>query len=81
MVPPYAMLLFGGQLEVQHTRNKIVVDGWMYFDTPARVAVLVQELRRELDLLLNRKIEQPRMDISSSPLIDAITRLLVKSGY
>eukprot|EP00946_MAST-07B_sp_MAST-7B-sp1_P000372 g372.t1 len=81
MVPPYAMLLFGGQLEVQHTRNKIVIDGWMYFDAPARVAVLIQELRRELDLLLGRKIEHPEIDISSSPLIDAITRLLVKAGY
>jgi HrpA-like RNA helicase len=81
MVPPYAMLLFGGQLEVQHTRNKIVMDGWMYFDAPARVAVLIQELRRELDLLLGRKIEHPEIDISSSPLIDAIARLLVKAGY
>lgn len=81
MVPPYAMLLFGGQLEVQHQRNKIVVDDWMYFDAPARVAVLIQELRRELDLLLGRKIVNPSINISASPLIDAITRLLVKSGY
>ena len=81
MVPPYAMALFGGSLEVVYTRNKIVVDGWAYFDAPARVGVLVQELRKELSTLLNRKIENPGIDISESPLIDAITRLLTKAGY
>ena len=69
MVPPYAMLLFRGQLEVQHTRNKIVIDGWMYFDAPARVAVLIQELRRNLICCLEGRSSTPK-----STLVLALTR-------
>ena len=81
MVPPYALLLFGGSLRVEHTRNKIVVDDWMYFNTPARVGVLIRELRSELECLLSQKMENPHLEISSSPLIDAVTMLLGKSGF
>ena len=81
MIPPVALLLFGGDVEVMHQRNKIVVDGWMYFDAPARVGVLIRELRRELDALLERKIENPLLDIGASPLIDAMMAMLQSSGY
>lgn len=81
MVPPYALLLFGGKLDVRHASNKIVIDGWMYFDAASVVGVVILELRRALEELLARKIERPEIDVSSSKLIDAITKLLVKSGY
>ena len=81
MVPPYALLLFGGKLDVRHAQNKIVIDGWMYFDAASVVGVDILELRKALDDLLSKKIEDPGIDVSSSKLIDAITKLLVKSGY
>lgn len=81
MVPPYALLLFGGKLDVRHAQNKIVIDGWMYFDAASVVGVVILELRKALDDLLSKKIEDPGIDVSSSKLIDAITKLLVKSGY
>lgn len=81
MVPPYALLLFGGTLDVRHDQNKIVIDGWMYFDAPSVVGVIIQELRKAIEKLLLKKIENPNIDVSSSILIDAITKLLAKSGY
>ena len=81
MVPPYALLLFGGQLDVRHSDNKIVIDGWMHFDVASVVGVVIQELRKSLEELLARKIENPDIDVSSSKLMDAIILLLVKSGY
>ena len=42
--------------------------------------VLVRELREKLDLLLLCKITTPDLDINDSPLIDAITRLLMTDG-
>ena len=67
--------------QVCHAQNKIVIDGWMYFDAASVVGVVIQELRKALDDLLSKKIEDPSIDVSSSKLIDAITKLLVKSGY
>ena len=80
MVPAYALLLFGGRIDVLHERGKIVVDKWMYFQAPARVGVLVRELRKSLDLLLTSKIENPSISISDSPIIDAIQVLLKANG-
>ena len=65
MVPPYALLLFGGKLDVRHASNKIVIDGWMYFDAASVVGVVILELRRALEELLARKIERPEIDVSS----------------
>ena len=80
MVPPYALLLFGGTLDVLHEKGKIVVDKWMYFQAPARVGVLIRELRKSLDLLLSKKIESPSLSISDSPIIDAIQTLMKANG-
>jgi hypothetical protein len=53
----------------------------MYFDAPSVVGVIIQELRKAIEKLLLKKIENPNIDVSSSILIDAITKLLAKSGY
>ncbi len=78
MVSPYAILLFGGKINVLHERGQITVDEWMYFKAPARVAVLVRELRRQLDGLLLRKFENPGLDLNEDgrAIHDAITRLI-----
>lgn len=78
MVSPYALLLFGGEIDVLHQRGQISVDTWMYFKAPARVAVLVRELRRQLNGLLQRKFEDPGLDLNEDGrgIHDAITRLI-----
>jgi ATP-dependent RNA helicase DHX57 len=42
MVPIYSLLLFGGELTVDHENSLVKLDGWATFKAPARVAVLVR---------------------------------------
>ncbi|KAK4538831.1 hypothetical protein CDCA_CDCA20G4856 [Cyanidium caldarium] len=53
-VPTYAVLLFGGDgvIEVQHQQQLITVDRWARFRVPARIGVLVREVRRAMDAAL-----------------------------
>jgi ATP-dependent RNA helicase DHX57 len=81
MVPVYAVLLFGGHITVQHEKGMILVDDWASFKAPARIGVLVRELRAELARLLARKIEDPQTDMSQSKLIDAMHQLLRSDGF
>ncbi|OQR94480.1 ATP-dependent RNA helicase [Achlya hypogyna] len=80
MVAPYALLLFGGALQVHHEKGLIVVDDWIKFTAVARIGVLVKSLRFHLDRFLTKKIEEPTLDISQSSLVDAICHLLVTEG-
>ncbi|XP_045053038.1 ATP-dependent DNA/RNA helicase DHX36 isoform X2 [Desmodus rotundus] len=60
-VSPYCLLFFGGDISIQKDNDQetIAVDEWIVFQSPARIAHLVKELRRELDALLQEKIESP----------------------
>ncbi|XP_021572162.1 ATP-dependent RNA helicase DHX36 isoform X3 [Carlito syrichta] len=61
-VSPYCLLFFGGDISIQKDNGQetIAVDEWIVFQSPARIAHLVKELRKELDTLLQEKIESPR---------------------
>ncbi|KAJ0411570.1 hypothetical protein ATCC90586_004220 [Pythium insidiosum] len=80
MVNPYALLLFGGALEVAHEKNLLVLDGWIRFQAVARIGVLIKAMRRQLDALLTRKIADPALDISQSELVTAMSHLLKSEG-
>uniref|UniRef100_A0A5F8HEV5 ATP-dependent DNA/RNA helicase DHX36 n=2 Tax=Monodelphis domestica TaxID=13616 RepID=A0A5F8HEV5_MONDO len=60
-VSPYCLLFFGGDISIQKDKDQetIAVDEWIVFQSPARIAHLVKELRKELDALLQEKIENP----------------------
>lgn len=75
-VSPLALLLFGGEVAVHHDRGTVTVDGQITFDAPGRVAVLVRELRAELDKLLMRKIAEPAFEIQHHPILRQIVSLL-----
>mmetsp|Transcript_54255 Transcript_54255/g.118311 ORF Transcript_54255/g.118311 Transcript_54255/m.118311 type:complete len:89 (+) Transcript_54255:3-269(+) len=64
MVTPFPLLLFGGEITVQHARQTISVDSWIEFAAPPRVAVLIKHLRREIDRLLLRKIAAPDLELA-----------------
>eukprot|EP00850_Spirogloea_muscicola_P006660 SM000032S12044 [mRNA] locus=s32:111779:119402:- [translate_table: standard] len=82
MVPAYGLLLFGGgDIGVRHERKLISLDGWMEFEAPARIAVLIRELRGRVASLLADKIGNPALDISSSPVIASLVRLLATDGF
>jgi hypothetical protein len=63
-IDPYALLLFGGQIKVQHRSNRIIVDQWLAVASSPKTAVLVKQLRERLDALLERKIDAPHAPLS-----------------
>ena len=67
--------------QVDHKAGTVTVDGWIKFKAPARVAVLVKRLRRELDAALQLKISDPSgFDITKAPVAAAIERLVATDG-
>ncbi|XP_069831568.1 ATP-dependent DNA/RNA helicase DHX36 [Dendropsophus ebraccatus] len=84
-ISPYSLLFFGGDISIQKDQDQdtIAVDEWIVFQSPARIAQLVKDLKTELDSLLKEKIENPQPvdwdDLQSrdcavlSAIIDLIT--------
>ena len=58
VVAPEALLLFGGNLEVQHANARVVMGGWMKFRCDAPVAVLFKYLRVALDADFAKRIQR-----------------------
>ena len=81
MVPAYALLLFGGDVDVRHERGTLALDGWAEFEAPARIAVLVRELRAGVDRLLAAKVADPALDIAASPAVTALLQLVRSDGF
>ena len=79
MVSPYAMLLFGGILRVNAASETIAVGTaeWVRFRAEPRIGALLKMLRQALAGLLADKIERPHLDLTQSPILDAIARLLL----
>jgi len=76
----YALLLFGGPLEVRASEELVVIDGWARLSANARIGALVGGLRRKVDDLLSRKVREPSMDIAGSVEMKIIVSLLKSDG-
>ncbi|KAJ1384806.1 P-loop containing nucleoside triphosphate hydrolase [Sesbania bispinosa] len=64
-ISDYALLLFGGNLIPNKNGEGIeMLGGYLHFSASKSVIELIRKLRGELDKLLNRKIEEPGLDIS-----------------
>ena len=57
VVAPEALLLFGGNLEVQHANARVIMDDWIKFRCDAPVAVLLKYLRFARDDDFARRIQ------------------------
>jgi hypothetical protein len=68
-------------ITVQHEQELIIVDEWIKFNAPARIAVLVKEIRNEFLQLLDAKIKEPSFDVSTSDLVDVVTKLIMNDGF
>ena len=55
-VHPFAVLLFGDPI-VKHLERMVVVDDWMNVGMSAQTGVILCELRKQVDVLLQRMIE------------------------
>ena len=79
----YALCLFAGRkLIVDVDDNLITLDGWIKFRVASRVGTLLKQLRHHLDRLLAAKVDRPSLSVSSttSPVLDAITRIISTNG-
>ena len=76
----YALLLFGGPLEVQARNNVIVVDDFVRLSANARIGALVRGIRQKMDELLTEKIQSPDTDISNTPVMKLVAKLLMTDG-
>ncbi|KAF7730393.1 hypothetical protein EC973_002199 [Apophysomyces ossiformis] len=81
-VPSYAVLFFGGHVDVDHFGRGLTVgdDGWIKFRAWARIGVLVNQLKRLLQTELEEKIVNPSEDVSSSGVVQAMIALITNDG-
>ena len=83
-VSRFALLLFGGELEVRD--NALIVDGWLKFKVgengKSNSVVLIQELRKELDNVMLRHIlaseEDESLEEECRRVMDVVRKLLAE---
>jgi len=80
VVSAYSLLFFGGDIHIDHDNHRIKMDNWIIFDSSTKVSVLVKQLRDMLNELILHKFENPLLDISQSPVVQAIIALLESDG-
>lgn len=81
MVPVYALLAFGGELEVLHDQGLLLLDGWARFRAPARVGVLIKALRSSVAALLAAKVADPGLSLAGHRVVEALHMLLATDGF
>ncbi|XP_056288425.1 ATP-dependent RNA helicase DHX29 [Pseudoliparis swirei] len=76
LISPFPMLLFGGDIDIQHRERLISLDGWIHFQAPVRIGVIFKHLRKLMDSLLEKKLENPRMSLEGEKTIHIILDLI-----
>ncbi|KAL6096722.1 dhx29 [Pungitius sinensis] len=76
LISPFPVLLFGGDIDIQHRERLISVDGWILFQAPVRIGVIFKHLRKLMDSLLEKKLENPRMSLEGERTIHTILDLI-----
>lgn len=76
LVPPFPLLLFGGDIDIQHRERLITLDGWIHFQAPVRIGVIFKHLRKLMDSLLEKKLENPKMNLEGERTIHIILDLI-----
>ncbi|CAK9217506.1 unnamed protein product [Sphagnum jensenii] len=79
----YALLMFGGSLTTSKSGQGVeMLDGYLQFQASKRTTQLVQELRRQLDLLLDHKVKDPKLNIHTEGkgVVTAVLELLHSGG-
>jgi hypothetical protein len=81
---PFALLLmYPGDVDVAHAKREVTIARWIRLvKTPARTAVLLRELRRELNATLAELFERPPassgLSDHTTSAIDVVARLLAE---
>ncbi|ESO07888.1 hypothetical protein HELRODRAFT_75102, partial [Helobdella robusta] len=67
LVSSVAVLLFAGNIEVQHQQHLLTVESvedLIAFKAPAKIGVLMKEMRFMLDDFLRRKLHDPKLSVA-----------------
>ena len=84
VVSPFALLLFGGKLQVYHTDGIMTVDTWLKFRISRIAATLIKYLRSEMETMLLQKIVSPSQSLTGIPhtkaIVDAICALFLQES-
>ncbi|KAM9328858.1 ATP-dependent RNA helicase DHX29 isoform 1-T1 [Gastrophryne carolinensis] len=78
LVSPFPILLFGGEIAVQHRERLLTVDNWISFQAPVKIAVIFKELRALIDSVLKEKLQNPKMSLEDDKIL-AIIKELIKT--
>uniref|UniRef100_A0A8C5M5E8 ATP-dependent RNA helicase DHX29 n=1 Tax=Leptobrachium leishanense TaxID=445787 RepID=A0A8C5M5E8_9ANUR len=65
LISPFPILLFGGDIEVQHRERLISVDDWIRFQAPVKIAVIFKQLRVLIESVLMKKLQNPKMPLEA----------------
>ncbi|XP_029025221.1 ATP-dependent RNA helicase DHX29 isoform X2 [Betta splendens] len=76
LISPFPLLLFGGDIDIQHRERLITLDGWIHFQAPVRIGVIFKHLRKVIDSLLQKKLENPKMNLEGERTIQMILDLI-----
>lgn len=77
-VPVPAMMLFGGELSIAKSRDRVIIDGWIQIKASELHAALYKRLQREIESMLIQRVESPQSNIFARQtlLIQILTKLL-----
>ena len=76
----YAMLMFGGKMNVLASKGLIILNNWVQLSANPRIGSLIGRLRERVDDLLEKKVADPSVDIAGSTELTLITDLLKRDG-
>ncbi|XP_071658142.1 ATP-dependent RNA helicase DHX29 isoform X2 [Patagioenas fasciata] len=76
LISPFPILLFGGDIEVQHRERLLTVDGWIHFQAPVKIAVIFKQLRVLIECVLKKKLENPKMSLEDDKVLHIIKELI-----
>ncbi|KAF3164344.1 hypothetical protein TWF751_009720 [Orbilia oligospora] len=79
-VSAYGILLLGGNVELDMSGRGVKVDGWVRVKCWLRIGVLVKCLRVLLDRELQRKVENPGLEVAGSEAVALVRRLIEFDG-
>uniref|UniRef100_A0A4W3JZ85 RNA helicase n=1 Tax=Callorhinchus milii TaxID=7868 RepID=A0A4W3JZ85_CALMI len=75
-ISSFPILLFGGDILVQHHKRLLLVDGWIKFQAPVRTGIIFKELRALIDSVLTKKLEDPKLFLEDDQIIQTIVQLI-----
>ena len=79
-VTPFAVVMFcnAGDVRVKHAEGTVLVDGWLALRVPAKTAVLLRQLRGELERVLEAAAREPHT-WRGDPTNDAVVAAMAEA--